>query len=84
MKIFDFPKLFQSTKTSDKPINIAMISEANSEIYLVSDTSIAVWSLNKGIQLRRYENIVESKILSFAMDKLQQEFFVGLENGNIK
>ena len=61
-----------------------LVSEINSEIYVVLEKSINIWCLKTGIMLRRYEKLVESKILSVALDKLHKIFFVSLENGHIK
>jgi len=84
LSIYEFSKICHSTKTSDKHINFLVASEINSEIYIILDKSIAVWSLNSGVILRRYENLVDSKIHSMAFDKMQKVFFLGLENGNIR
>lgn len=84
LMIYDFSKKFDSKKASDKPINLCIISDINSEIYLINDTSISVWSLMTGTQTRRFENIVDSKILSVTLDAFQKVIFLGLENGNIK
>lgn len=82
--IFEFTKIVESSKTSDKPINCTIVSEINSEIYIILDKSITVWSLYHGILLRRFENLVDSKILSTTLNKIQKVFFLGLENGNIR
>lgn len=81
--VYDFSKKFDYKKASDKPINLCIISEINSEIYLINETSLSVWSLMNGTQTRRFENIVGSKILSLTLDTLQKIIFLGLENGNI-
>ena len=84
MSIYEFSKICDASKSSDKPISFLMVSEINSEIYVILEKSIAVWSLDTGVILKRYENIVETKILSMTFDKMQKIFFLGLENGNIK
>ena len=83
ISIYEFSKAFDSNKTSDKLINKLLVSEINSEIYVVLEKSINIWCLKTGIMLRRYEKLVESKILSVALDKLHKIFFVALENGQI-
>lgn len=81
--MYEYGRALDANFTEDFPIASVVVSLKNMEIYIAAGRSVSVWSLEEGIQLQTFGNIMKASITGMALDGDQRRLYISDQSGQI-